>query len=120
MPGRLCSLIAMIALFFSISCAQPEPEAAAPAAPAPAPVEEVAEVDPTVADPDHYTVELDNDRVRILRIAYGPGEETVMHSHPNSVGVFLTDLVAQMTLPDGSTEELSANAGQAVFTPARQ
>ena len=117
MPGRRCSLIAMIVLLFSISCAQPEPEQAAPS---PAPVEEAAEVDPTVADPDHYTVELDNDRVRVLRIAYGPGEESVMHSHPDSVAVFLTSAVAEMTAADGSTEELSVSAGQAVFAPARQ
>jgi quercetin dioxygenase-like cupin family protein len=107
----------MIVLLFSISCAQPEPEQAAPS---PAPVEEAAEVDPTVADPDHYTVELDNDRVRVLRIAYGPGEESVMHSHPDSVAVFLTSAVAEMTAADGSTEELSVSAGQAVFAPARQ
>ncbi len=118
MPGRLCSLIALSAFLFSISCAQPEPEEAEPAQAAPAPVEAAA-VDPTVADPDHYAVELDNDRVRILRITYGPGEESVMHSHPDSVAVFLTDAVAQMTTADGSTEELSVNAGQALFAPAR-
>jgi quercetin dioxygenase-like cupin family protein len=120
MSGKLCSLIAMTALLSSISCVQPEPEQAAPAEPAPAPAEEVVELDPTVADPDHYSLELDNDRVRILRITYGPGEESAMHSHPDSVAVFLTDAVAEMTAADGTTEELSISAGQALFAPARQ
>ena len=74
--------------------------------------------DPTVLDPDHYTVEFENDAVRILRIKYGPGEESVMHSHPDSVAVFLTDIEAEMTLPDGSTQQASIPAGVASFTPA--
>jgi quercetin dioxygenase-like cupin family protein len=120
MSSKLCSLSAILALLFSISCAQPEPETAQPAPAESAPVEEVAELDPAVADPEHYSVELDNERVRILRITYGPGEESAMHSHPDSVAVFLTDAVAEMTAADGSTEELSVAAGQAMFAPARQ
>ena len=114
MSGKLCSLLALAVLLGSISCAQPEP-VAEEAAPAPAPVAEVAELDPVVADPDHYAVEFENDRVRILRIVYGPGEESAMHAHPNSAAVFLTDALAEMTTADGSTEELSVSAGQAVF-----
>lgn len=29
--------------------------------------------DAVIADPDHYTVEFENDRVRIIRIKYGSG-----------------------------------------------
>ena len=74
--------------------------------------------DPTVVDAEHYTVESENDLVRIVRIAYGAGEESVTHYHPDSVAVFLTDHLVEMTLPDGSTEEISASAGDALFTPA--
>ena len=69
-------------------------------------------------DAEHYTVESENDLVRIVRIAYGAGEESVTHYHPDSVAVFLTDHLVEMTLPDGSTEEISASAGDALFTPA--
>ena len=74
--------------------------------------------DPTVVDPDHYTVEFENDSVRIVRIKYGPGEESVMHSHPDSVAVMLTDLEAQMTMADGSSEQVSVPFGAANFAPA--
>ena len=55
--------------------------------------------------------------VRIVRIAYGPGEESVMHHHPDSVAVFITDQLVQMTMPDGSTDEISAETGDVLFTP---
>ena len=40
-----------------------------------------------------------------------------MHHHPDSVAVFLTDHLVEMTLPDGTTEEISAKAGDAMFIP---
>ncbi len=83
--------------------------------------ESPAEVaDPTVVDYEHYTAEFENDQVRILRIAYGAGEESVMHYHPDSVAVFLTDHLVEMALPDGSTEEVAAAAGDAIFVAAGQ
>jgi quercetin dioxygenase-like cupin family protein len=63
-------------------------------------------------DPQHYTVEFENERVRVLRIHYAPGEKSVMHSHPASVSVFLTDFYGQFTYPDGKTEEARVQAGQ--------
>jgi quercetin dioxygenase-like cupin family protein len=67
--------------------------------------------DPVEVDPRHYKVEFENDRVRVLRIKYGPGEKSVMHSHPESIAVFLTDANARFTYPDGRTEDIDANAG---------
>lgn len=74
----------------------------------------------TVVDPDHYAAEFENDLVRTLRITYGPGEESPMHYHPDSVAVFLTDHLVQMTAPDGTTSEAKAAAGDALFGPAGQ
>ena len=67
--------------------------------------------DPTVVDADHYRVEFENDRVRVLRIQYAPGEKSVMHYHPNNFGVFLVDQKARFTLPDGSSVEIEGKAG---------
>ena len=67
--------------------------------------------DPVQIDPRHYKVEFENDRVRVVRIKYGPREKSVMHSHPESVAVFLTDAHAKFTYPDGLTEDIQANAG---------
>jgi len=83
-------------------------------------VQEPEGPDPTVVDADHYAIELENDAVRVLRIVYGPGEESVMHFHPDSVAIFVTDHLVEMGLPDGSTQELAASAGDAMWVPAGQ
>jgi hypothetical protein len=67
--------------------------------------------DPVKVDPKHYTVEFENERVRVIRIKYGPGEKSVMHSHPESISVFLTDAHGKFTYPDGRTEDINATAG---------
>ena len=67
--------------------------------------------DPAKVDPRHYKVEFENDRVRVLRIKYNPGEQSVMHSHPESIGVFLTDAHAKFTYSDGRSEDNNAKAG---------
>ena len=46
--------------------------------------------DGVAADPEHYTVEFENYKVRIIRIKYGPGEKSVMHTHGQNAAVFLT------------------------------
>lgn len=76
--------------------------------------------DSSVVDADHYAVEFENDAIRILRISYGPGEESVLHYHPDSVAVFLTDHLVQMTMPDGETDQIEASAGDVMFIPAGQ
>jgi len=68
--------------------------------------------DSVAVDPKHYNVEFQNDRVRVLRIKYGPGEKSVMHAHPANVAVFLADGQAKMTLPDGKTNVTGFKAGQ--------
>jgi quercetin dioxygenase-like cupin family protein len=67
--------------------------------------------DPVRVDPQHYKVEFENERVRVVRIKYEPGEKSVMHSHPESITVFLTDAHAKFTYPDGRSEDIDANAG---------
>ncbi len=61
--------------------------------------------DAVTADPEHYTVEFENDLLRVLRIRYGAGEASVMHAHPAGCAVSLTEQSVQFTLPDGTVEE---------------
>ena len=68
--------------------------------------------DAVKADPKHYTVEFENDQMRVLRIRYGPGEKSVMHSHPAGVFILLTDLNTRFTLAGGKSEEIRGKAGQ--------
>ena len=74
--------------------------------------------DPVRVDSRHYTVEMENEKVRVLRIKYGPHEKSVMHGHPALVGVMLTDCNIRFTYPDGRTEDIVATAGQVVSFPA--
>ena len=68
--------------------------------------------DAVTVDPKHYKVEMENDQVRVLRIHYGAGEKSVMHSHPASVAVFLTDGKVKFSRPDGTSQEVAAKAGE--------
>ena len=75
--------------------------------------------DATVAAPDHYKVEFENDRVRVIRITYGPGEESAMHEHKDGVVIYLTDMTVEFTLPDGTTPPAQAvTAGGSEWAPA--
>ena len=74
--------------------------------------------DPVKVDSKHYTVVFENDAVRVLHVHYAVGEKSVMHSHPDSVAVFMEDQKAKMTHPDGRSEEMSGKKGDALFTPA--
>ena len=75
--------------------------------------------DAVKTDPKHYKVEVDNAQVRVLRVHYGPHEKSVMHSHPDSVAVFLTDGSVRMTDANGKTQDMPAKAGQTMYTPAQ-
>jgi quercetin dioxygenase-like cupin family protein len=74
--------------------------------------------DPVKVDPKHYTVITENDQVRVLRIHYAPGEKSVMHEHPDSVVVYLSDQTAKFSFPDGKSQEVSGKKGDATFIPA--
>lgn len=76
-----------------------------------------ASVDPVVVDSKHYVVEAEDDRVRVLRIRYGPGEKSPMHSHPAGTAIFLTPAKGRFTFPDGSTEEFDIDAGLVMRMP---
>ena len=76
--------------------------------------------DPAIVDSKHYTVDFENDAVRVLRIRYAPGDKSVMHGHPKGVVVFLTDCKGRFTYPDGKTEDIEAKAGQTMFTEATE
>lgn len=79
---------------------------------------QAAAQDPVKVDPKHYKVEFENDQVRVLRIQYGPHEKSVMHDHPDSVAVFLTDQNTRFTLPEGTTKDVKATAGNVAWSDA--
>jgi quercetin dioxygenase-like cupin family protein len=74
--------------------------------------------DAVKVDPKHYTVVSENDQVRILKVHYGPHEKSIMHSHPDTVAVFLTDAKGQFGFPDGKKQDFNVKAGDAQYTKA--
>jgi hypothetical protein len=42
---------------------------------------------PVAADPQHYKLELENEKVRVLRIKYSPTEKSVMHGNARMVAL---------------------------------
>jgi hypothetical protein len=40
--------------------------------------------DPVILSPQYYTVEAEDERVRVLEYRLKPGQKEVMHSHPHT------------------------------------
>lgn len=75
--------------------------------------------DATVVAPNNYTVEFENDAVRVVRIKYAPGDESGMHEHRAGVVVNLVTGNIQFTLPDGTSPTTEpAAAGSSFWSPA--
>lgn len=72
--------------------------------------------DAAKVDPAHYKVESENATVRILRVHYGPHEKSVMHSHPASVVVYLTDGTTRFHFPNGKFEDVKGKAGETNYS----
>ncbi len=52
----------------------------------------VTALDPVAVDPRHYSVDLENEFVRVLRVTFGPGEKGARHEHIlNRVVFYLND-----------------------------
>lgn len=76
------------------------------------------EPDAVEADTDHYVVELENDRVRILRVTYPPGYRSPQHRHPEYCAVFLTHATWRFTDPEGDVIEAESQEGGVGCAPA--
>jgi hypothetical protein len=71
--------------------------------------------DPVAVDPKHYTVEFENEKIRVLRIKYGPHEKSSMHSHPALVAVFLTPHHSRHTFSDGRIQDMRGATGNVMY-----
>ena len=74
--------------------------------------------DPVKVDAKHYKVEFENDSVRVLRVTYPAHDKSVMHHHPGSVAVFLTDGQSRFTFPGGKTQDSPVKAGSVRWADA--
>src|SRR5580693_1158166 len=74
--------------------------------------------DAVKVDPKHYSVVSENAQVRILKVHYGAHEKSIMHSHPATVAVFLSDGKGKFTFPDGKSQDFAVKAGDAMYSAA--
>ncbi len=59
------------------------------------------ERDAVKVDTKHYKVELETERVRVVRISYAAREKSVMHQHPPAVVIFFDRRQIRIHLPRG-------------------
>ena len=69
-------------------------------------------------DPTHYKMVLENASVRVLRVAYAPGEKSVMHQHPDAIVIPLSAATVRFTMPDGKSQDQELPSESALYTPA--
>ena len=77
-------------------------------------------LDPVKLDPSRHKIELENDKVRVLRIKIKAEDTTKQHEHPNGVAIFLTDVKTKFTRGDGATREGANKRGEAIWAAAEK
>ncbi len=76
------------------------------------------ESDPMKVGPDIYKLKFENERVRVMEVVFVPGAKIAMHSHPDHVTTLITAGTLRLSYPDGTTKEISGNAGDVFYIPA--
>ena len=63
-------------------------------------------------------VEIDNQHVHVIRRYHAPHEKVAMHSHPDSIVVYLTEVRQLSTDSNGKTTHVNRHAGDVIWSPA--
>ena len=75
----------------------------------------------TLADPEHYRLEFENEFVRVIRCRIPGRDKVKMHNHPfGSVIIYVTDQHLHQTMENGTTEDPRHKAGQFLWTNGSQ
>ncbi len=80
-----------------------------------APKAAAMKLDAVRIDPERYKIDFENDRVRIVRLGFGPHEKGMMVEHPPRVLATLTDVAVKLLFADGHTDERGAPRGVAAW-----
>jgi quercetin dioxygenase-like cupin family protein len=72
--------------------------------------------DPVKASPDHFTVLLENERVRVLDFHSSAGVKIPLHSHPAYISYSISGAgKTKFTSAEGKVTEQTAKTGQATW-----
>jgi quercetin dioxygenase-like cupin family protein len=74
--------------------------------------------DPLKVGPKIYRKLLENERVRMLEVAFAPGDSIGMHSHPDHAVYAVTGGKLRVTTSDGKTQVADLKAGDPIWFPA--
>jgi quercetin dioxygenase-like cupin family protein len=75
--------------------------------------------DPVKVSPDHFTVLLENERVRVLDFHSSAGVKIPLHSHPAYISYSISGAgKTKFTSADGKVTEQTAKTGQATWHEA--
>jgi hypothetical protein len=77
-------------------------------------------LDPTVTNPEHYSVVFENDRVRVLEYTDHPGDKTTPHEHPDSVIIALSTFQRRMYSTDDEPHDVTLTAGKVGWLSAQR
>ncbi len=75
-------------------------------------------LDPVKVAPKNYSVLLENERVRLVKVHYEPGEKSPLHAHPANVVYTLTGGTVRHFSKDGQSSDLQFSAGTSVWREA--
>jgi hypothetical protein len=71
----------------------------------------LADRDPVLIDPQHFRLDFQNERVRVVHLTMKAGEGTRMHETPELVAVCIKECHLRLTRPDGKIQDLHMKAG---------
>jgi hypothetical protein len=76
-------------------------------------------LDPTVSNPDLYSVIFENDRIRVLEYKDRPGDSTTPHLHPDSVMYTLSSFKRRLAA-GGREVDVKIDAGSVRWLDAQE
>lgn len=78
-----------------------------------------SKIDPLTSDPTHHHLVLENDKARVMRVNFGPGQSAPGYfDGPAGIIVPLTPMHFEVATLDGKKGNLRLNYGQAVWVAA--
>jgi quercetin dioxygenase-like cupin family protein len=75
--------------------------------------------DPLEVAPDMYTLQFENERVRVMQVTFQPGQAIPEHTHPSDHFVYVLE-GGQLTITkaDGTASNVDLAVGDVVWMPA--
>jgi quercetin dioxygenase-like cupin family protein len=62
---------------------------------------------------------MENDRVRMLKVTFKPGDKAAMHHHPDHAVYVVKGGKLHFTYPTGNPESMEVESGKAIFLDAQ-